>query len=87
MDQLHSGHKMNMPAGAPGGGHTGGEDGWQAVPSRPARGQFEKVNICNKLLFDTNYSSVTDKLSLRNLHPGLYFQKLPFRWTHPESNP
>jgi len=30
--------------GAPGGGHTGGEDGWQAVPSRPARGQFEKVD-------------------------------------------
>ena len=33
-------------SGAPGGGgHTGGEDGWQAVPSRPARGTFEKVNI------------------------------------------
>merc|ERR1719370_1100450 len=30
--------------GAPGGGHTGGEDGWQAVPSRPARGTFEKVD-------------------------------------------
>ena len=29
--------------GAQGGGHAGGEDGWQAVPSRPARGTFEKV--------------------------------------------
>ena len=36
---------MNILAGAPGGGHTGGEDGWQAVPSRPARGQFEKVAL------------------------------------------
>merc|ERR1712013_55115 len=30
--------------GAPGAGHAGGEDGWQAVPSRPARGTFEKVD-------------------------------------------
>merc|ERR1719454_1319933 len=30
--------------GAPGMGHAGGEDGWQAVPSRPARGTFEKVD-------------------------------------------
>ena len=36
---------MNILAGAPGGGHTGGEDGWQAVPSRPARGTFEKVTL------------------------------------------
>ena len=31
-------------SGAPGAGHAGGEDGWQAVPSRPARGTFEKVS-------------------------------------------
>merc|ERR1712088_891470 len=35
---------ISVTSGAQGGGHAGGEDGWQAVPSRPARGTFEKVD-------------------------------------------
>merc|ERR1719393_450065 len=35
---------QSVSSGAPGAGHAGGEDGWQAVPSRPARGTFEKVD-------------------------------------------
>ena len=73
---------MNILAGAPGGGHTGGEDGWQAVPSRPARGTFEKVTLL--AINCARVKPVTRLFSSFSL-----FQKinLIFRWIRQESNP
>jgi len=45
------------PDRGPGGGHSG-EDGWQAVPSRPAKGHFEKIDPVRLKSMSINSSKV-----------------------------